>query len=348
MILNDRIQLLSKLGDYLLSENSEWQKAKQKAFFENGWFIPEFIDLATKNIADNFLRKEKLAAWVSHYARQPRESFAASPGAPVEDSSKEPRTVGIVMAGNIPLVGFHDFLSVFASGHKMAMKASSKDKILIKHLVDVLIAWEPKINEQVYFSEMLKNCDAYIATGSNNTSRYFEYYFGKYSHIIRRNKTSVAVLTGDETKDELEGLADDVYQFFGLGCRNVTKIYVPRKYGFETLLSLFKKYDYLADHHKYKNNYDYNLAIHMLNNDFYMTNGSIILFEDRSIFSPISQLNYEYYDDHGLLLSSLNDNEDVQGIVAEGHIRFGQTHSPTLLDYADKVDTMAFLHSLNP
>jgi hypothetical protein len=251
MILNDRIELLSKLGDYLLSENSEWQKAKQKAFLENGWFIPEFIDLATKNIAENFLRKAKLTEWVSHYARQPRNSFESSPGAAVQDPSKEPRTVGIVMAGNIPLVGFHDFLSVFTSGQKTVMKTSSKDKILINHLVDVLIAWEPDVNDQVYFSDMLKNCDAYIATGSNNTSRYFEYYFGKYPHIIRRNKTSVAILTGNETKNELEGLADDVYQFFGLGCRNVTKIYVPRKYAFEALLSVFKKYDYLADHHKY-------------------------------------------------------------------------------------------------
>jgi hypothetical protein len=346
MILSDRIELLSKLGDYLLSENSEWQQAKQEAFLGNGWFIPEFIDLATKNIAHNFLRREKLTEWVSHYIRQPYDSFATSRGTAVHAPSKESRMVGIVMAGNIPLVGFHDFLSVFVSGHKTVMKTSSKDKILINHLVDVLKAWEPAVNEQVNFSEMLKNCDAYIATGSNNTSRYFEYYFGKYPHIIRRNKTSIAILTGDETENELGGLADDVYQFFGLGCRNVTKIYVPRRYRFETLLSVFKKYDYLADHHKYKNNYDYNLTLHILNNRPYMTNGSVIFVEDRSIFSRISQLNYEYYDDHGLLLSSLNDNEDVQGIVADGYIRFGQTQAPTLFDYADKVDTMAFLHSL--
>jgi len=202
------------------------------------------------------------------------------------------------------------------------------------------------VNPLIDFSEMLTDCDAYIATGSNNTSRYFEYYFGKYPHIIRRNKTSVAVLNGSESKNDLEGLAGDVYQFFGLGCRNVTKLYVPKGYDFEPLLGAFEKYNYLADHHKYKNNYDYNLALHILNNKFYMANGSVLLIEDTSIFSPISQLNYEYYASRDQLLSSLYENQDIQGIVEKSHIPFGQAQSPGLFNYADKVDTMQFLQSL--
>jgi hypothetical protein len=332
MILNDRIDLLCRLGDYMLSKNTEWKTAKQKAFMENGWFIPEFIELAVKNITENFLRRDKLSQWLNHYQAQTHEP--------------EAKTIGIVMAGNLPLVGFHDFLSVFASGHRAVIKPSSKDKILIRHLSDVMSTWESAINERVHFTEMLKNCDGYIATGSNNTSRYFEYYFAKYPHVIRRNKTSVAILTGDETHDELENLADDVYQFFGLGCRNVTKIYIPKGYDFQVLLSAFRKCHYLADHHKYKNNYDYNLALQILNDKFYMTNGSVLLIEDRSVFSPIAQLHYEYYTDRELLLSSLTDNEDIQCVVGRQQVPFGQSQSPTLFDYADRVDTMAFLRSL--
>jgi hypothetical protein len=332
MILKDRISLLSRLGNYILSDDDRWKQAMQKAFFQNGWFIPEFVELATKNIAKKFLVEDQLLSWTAHYHIHP--------------SVSTPKSIGIVMAGNIPMVGFHDLLSVFISGHKAMIKPSSKDEVLIKEVVDVLKSWDPGINDLFRFSEMLKNCDAYIATGSTNTSRYFEYYFGKYPHIIRRNKTSVAVLTGNETTTELEELAGDVYQFFGLGCRNVTKLYVPSGYDFGSLLTAFKKYNYLADHHKYKNNYDYNLTIHILNNKFYMTNGSILLIEESSVFSPISQLNYEYYASRDELLSSLYNNQDIQGIVEKKRIPFGQAQSPGLFDYSDKVDTMEFLQSL--
>jgi len=332
MILQRRLDWLSKLGNYMLSNEPEWNEVKHKASMQNGWFIPEFVELAIKNIAKNFLKKEKLDAWLTNYH--------------LPLAIPNPKSIGIVMAGNIPLVGFHDFLCVFVSGHKSVIKLSSKDDILIKHLVDILASWDSEINNFVHFSEMLKNCDAYIATGSNNTSRYFEYYFGKYPHIIRRNKTSVAVLTGHETNNELEKLADDVYQFFGLGCRNVTKMYIPPAYNFEPLLASFKKYNYLADHHKYKNNYDYNFAIHILNNKFYMTNGSVLLIQDTSIFSPISQLNYEYYKDMKSLLSSLHDNPEIQCIIGHDQIPFGQAQGPGLFDYSDKTDTLFFLNSL--
>ena len=250
------------------------------------------------------------------------------------------------MAGNIPLVGFHDWLCIFISGHKALIKLSSKDQVLIKHLLEKMATWSAEVTSVIEFSEMLKGCDAYIATGSNNSSRYFEYYFKKYPHIIRRNRTSVAILSGRETKEELEQLADDIYLYFGLGCRNVTKVYVSVDYDFVPLLEAFKKYNYLADHHKYKNNYDYNLALHLINKKYYMTNGSILLIEDPSLFSPISQLNYEFYNDKNELTSKLPVKQDLQCIVGKGFTPFGKSQSPAIADYADGVDTLRFLSNL--
>src|SRR4030095_2063680 len=207
----------------------------------------EFIDLASKNIANNFLQKELLEQWAKEYDLNP--------------DLENPKSIGITMAGNIPLVGFHDFLSVFISGHKAVIKASSKDEVLIKHLVQKLTEWSTnkqtpsenkELNELIVFQEMLKGCDAYIATGSNNSARYFEYYFKTYPHIIRRNRTSVAVLDDNETTAELEKLADDVHLYFGMGCRNVTKIFVPKGYDFIPMLSAFKKYDHFKDHNRSK------------------------------------------------------------------------------------------------
>lgn len=250
------------------------------------------------------------------------------------------------MAGNIPLVGFHDFLCAFVSGRQMLIKPSSKDKILISHLVENFFDNEPALKTEIEFSDMLKGCDAYMATGSNNSSRYFDYYFKKYPHIIRRNRTSVALLTGVETTDELEKLADDVYSFFGLGCRNVTKIYIPTGYDFVPLLSAFNKYNYLAEHHKYKNNYDYNLALHLLNKVEYMTNGSLLLIENKSFFSPISQLNYEFYDDKSITLSQIKASDDLQCIVSKENIPFGKSQEPSVSTYADNIDTLRFFANL--
>lgn len=332
MNLPHRIELINRLGEYFFNASEEWVLSKEKASRENGWFIPEFIELATKNIAVHFLNKKIVEGFCKHY------------GLPEEN--KEPRTVGIVMAGNIPLVGFHDFLMVFLSGHQAIIKPSSKDEVLIKHIIEKLIEWDPRVSGLVQFADQLKNCGAYIATGSNNSSRYFEYYFSKYPNIIRRNRTSVAILNGKETETDLINLADDVYLFFGLGCRNVTKIYVPEQYDFIPLLTAFKKYNYLADNHKYKNNYDYNLAIHILNNKFYMSNESIILVEERSLFSPIGQLHYEYYTDKEKLQAQLKDNNDLQCIVGHDHVPFGKAQYPGLTDYADGIDTMRFLTGL--
>lgn len=329
MNLQYRIDLLVDLGEYILSGDPAWAEAKGKASRENGWFIPEFVDLASNNIARHFLSRPVLEQWVSSYD--------------LPDNTPPPKNVGVVMAGNIPLVGFHDFLSVFISGHRATIKTSSKDETLIKHLVGKLGEWDRTVEQRVSFADMLKGCDAYIATGSNNSAGHFEYYFGKWPHIIRRNRTSVAILTGEETSEELAKLADDVYLYFGLGCRNVTKIYVPAGYDFVPLLTAFKQYDFLADHHKYKNNYDYNLALHLLNKKYYMSNPSILLVEEPSLFSPISQLNYEFYDNPDKLTDSLKDNSDLQCMVGRGFVPFGQTQVPAITDYADGVDTLAFL-----
>ena len=332
MNLQHRIFLLHRLGEYMLFDTSEWKAIKSKAAQENNWFIPEFIDHASRNIAQSFLKNDILENWANIYQLQATNS--------------EPRIVGIVMAGNIPLVGFHDFLCVFISGHKAVIKLSSKDRTLLKHLVGKLGEWDKEVKELVQFADLLKGCEVYIATGSNNSYRYFDYYFSKYPHIIRRNKTSVAVLNGKETKEELERLADDVYLYFGLGCRNITKIYVPVKYDFLPMLTAFKKYNYLADHHKFKNNYDYNLALHMLNKKYYMTNLSLLLIEESSIFSPIAQLNYEFYNNKKEFYSKLESMDDIQCIIGKDFIPFGQAQNPPIDDYADGVNTMKFLTSL--
>lgn len=333
MNLQQRIDLLTKLGNYMLSDDPVWLEAKEKASRQNGWFISEFIDLSTINIAMTFLQKEFLEKWV--YAYQ------------LPETNPHPKKVGIVMAGNIPLVGFHDFLCVFIAGHKELIKPSSKDETLIRHITETLMEWNEEIKDLVQFESMLKNCDAYIATGSNNSAGYFEYYFKKYPHIIRRNRTSVAILTGEETKEELEMLADDVFLYFGLGCRNVTKIYVPAQYDFIPFLHALKKYDRFADHHKFKNNYDYYLAIHLLNKKFYMSTASVLLIEDASVFSPISQLNYEYYTDRNELTALLKkDNPSIQCVVGKNFVPFGQSQRPAVSDYADGVDTLQFLAEL--
>lgn len=332
MQLEERKQLLARLGNYMMQEHPAWLQAKQKAYVENNWFIPEFINLSIKNITENYLQKDILDAFAENY-RLPQENA-------------NPKKVGIVMAGNIPLVGFHDFLCVFLSGHYACIKPSSKDQALIKHLVNQMTEWNSKITSLVEFAAMLKGCDAYIATGSNNTSRYFEYYFQKYPHIIRKNRTSVAVLKGNESNEELKNLADDVYQYFGLGCRNVTKLHVPVGYDFIPLLEAFKKYDHLIDLQKYKNNYDYNLAILLLNKRYYMTNGSLLLVEDPSHFSPISQLHFEYYTNEKEIEKKLHDNEAIQCIVSDENTGFGKAQKPAISDFADGINTMKFLQTL--
>lgn len=334
MTLSQRIRLLTKLGEYMEGNSEEWRFVKQQAYQKNGWFLPEFTDLAVKNIVTCFLQESILTTWAGGYSK-------------IKENTPAPKLVGLVMAGNIPLVGFHDFLCIFVSGNNGLIKTSSKDEVLFKHLVQKLTEWEPAVASYIQFADLLKGCDAYIATGSDNTAGYFDYYFGKYPHLIRRNRTSVAILSGNETPEALEALADDIHVYFGMGCRNVTKIYVPENYHFEPLINSFKKYDYLADVHKYKNNYDYNLAIHLLNNRYYMSSASTLIVEDTALFSPVSQLNYQYYTNRTAVLGELVNNASIQCILGKDCLPFGTAQSPKIDQYADGEDTMAFLTSLS-
>jgi hypothetical protein len=338
MNLEKRINLLADLGDYCISTDPAWITAQRSAHAANGWFTPEFIGLAVRGIATQFLQKEKLVAWAGKYQ--------------LPDQPETPRKIGLTMAGNIPLVGFHDFLSIFISGHHQLIKPSGRDDILIRQLLQHLVTIEPAAARYFGFAERLPGCDAYIATGSNNSARYFEYYFAKYPHIIRRNRTSVALLTGEETMHDLEDLADDVYQYFGLGCRNVTQLYVPENYDFLPLLQAFRKYNYLSQLSKYKHNYDYQLTLLILNKKPYMSNESILLTEDDSPFSPISVLHYTWYHPGDTLPITLSgDHPDIQTIVGSGNFAgsftpFGHAQQPRLEDYADGVDTLTFLRDL--
>ncbi len=328
MTVEHKISLLKKLGEFILSDDEQWQIAKEKASYENGWFTPAFIDFQLNHIAKEYLSPEKLLNWVSQY--------------PLPQGKQ--KTIGIIMAGNIPLAGIHDFIAAFIAGHALLIKPSSKDQVLISTIANTLKGWDPSV--PISFAQQLKNCDAYIATGSNNSARYFDYYFSKYPHIIRHNRTSAAILTGNETTEELTALADDVHLYFGLGCRNVTKLMVPENYDFLPLLEAFKKYSHIFDNHKYKNNYDYQLAIMIINKVFYMTNGSILLQENQSLFSPISTLHYEYYKDNQEAAQSLKNNKDIQCVVGSHALAFGTAQTPSLTDYADNTDTLRFLLEL--
>jgi hypothetical protein len=332
MNLQQQITLLAELGKYIQSNDADWREAKERAERENGWFTQEFIQLACQQIATRFLTRPALESWAAQY------QLGASP--------TPSRTIGIVMAGNIPLVGFHDWLCAFMAGHETRIKLSSKDAVLLPALLQYLSDLAPELATRHQCLPMLKGCDAYIATGSNNSARHFDYYFAKYPHIIRRNRTSAAILSGTESTEQLEALANDICQYFGLGCRNITKLYLPRGYNFEPLLAAGAKYQYFKDHNKYRNNYDYNLALYILNNQYYMTNGVLLLVESTETFSPISQVNYEFYEDAATLLPQLQANPDLQCIAGGGGQSFGQAQEPGLCDYADGVDTMQFMLSL--
>ncbi len=347
-VLEERIALMVRLGKYFSDKPPAWQEAVTEAERQNGWFTPDFTQMAAQVISSFYLQEDRLRNWLNQY-----------PDITTHDITATRPQVGIVMAGNIPLVGFHDFLCVYLSGMRVKLKLSSKDTVLWEHILKVLQEWDSNFPHQVNIGDMLKNCDAYIATGSNNSARYFEQYFQKYPHIIRKNRSSVAILDGNESAEELEALADDVCTYFGLGCRNVTKIWLPESYSFETLLPAFDKYKQHIHHNKYKNNYDYQLALFLLNKMEYMTNGSILLAPSESIYAPISVLHYGFYTDKTQLLQQLATDDNIQCITVKdtktimpgdesSHIKtFGQSQYPQLDDYADGVDTLQFLLQLN-
>ncbi len=335
--LSNRLDALAKLGDYIRSKPELLDAYVQRSSHHNGWFTAENQWRMLEAIAGDYLDRSKLDAWLAGY------SFAKG----------KSRTVGLVLAGNIPLVGFHDWLSVLASGNEALVKLSDKDPYVLPHLVEQLEKIDPSFVGKTRFVERLKDYDAVIATGSDNTSRYFKQYFGHVPHIIRGNRTSVAVLHGNETEEELRGLADDVFAYFGLGCRSIGKIYVPAGYVFEPFLEILHEYKRFANHTKWKNNFDYNYAMLTINKEKFLGTGSILLIESEALHSRLATLHYEQYTDLADVAIDLNATaEKLQAIVSASPVVAlevvapGTGQRPSLSDYADGVDVMAFLSGL--
>jgi len=340
MNIQTRISAFARLGEILTTKLADGalEAELNKAYHENQWFTPENSQKAIIAIATQFLDRDKLQNWMNGYDLKPE--------------NENPKTVGLVMAGNIPLVGFQDLLCVLITGNKAQIKLSSKDTTLPKLFIRELIATEPGFEEMIHITDRLQDFDAVIATGSDNTNRYFEYYFGKYPHILRRNRNSVAILTGNETEDELSALGEDIFAYFGLGCRNVSKLYVPMGYNFNEFFPPLESFGPILMHKKYANNYDYNKSLLLLNKEKHLDNGFLLLRESSALATPVSLINYQYYhsvDDLKQLIE--NESDHIQCIVSkpgiiENSLNFGDSQNPGLSDYADGEDVVQFLIGL--
>jgi hypothetical protein len=349
MDIQQRINVFLKLGDFLRQFTTNGIKKKDNIesndlFFDgfkhqiklareyNQWFTEKNILFSTESWA-NALTESNINRWLEKY----------------KFNENKAKNVAIIMAGNIPLVGFHDFISVLISGHNVLVKQSSNDKHLLPFLAKYLEIVEPKFKEKITFTEgKLENFDAVIATGSNNTARYFDYYFKNKPSIIRKNRNSIAILTGNETKEQLEGLSEDIFRYYGLGCRNVSKLFVPKGYNFDAFFNAVYKWHPIINEAKYANNYDYNKAVYLMSEFDMLENGFLMLKEDESFASPIATIFYESYTNIGDLSTYLVSRaNDIQCVVAsefsETEVSFGKTQNPELWDYADGVDTIEFL-----
>lgn len=341
---NKRIQAVLKLGSYLRTQfnsndsktvDTSLNEVMKKAEGSNSWFTAKELTHSLESWG-NLLTEEQLFEWLATY----------------DLSIDQPKKILLILAGNIPLVGFHDLLVCYLSGHNTLVKLSSSDAHLLPFMVNKLNEFNPDDQDTIEFTdELVKEYDAVIATGSDNTARYFEHYFSKKPNIIRRNRNSVAVLSGSENPEELHALGEDVFRYFGLGCRSVSKIYVPKGYDFDLLFKAVFPYSDLINFEKYSNNYDYNKAVYLMSEFKILDNGFLILKEDDSLSSPIGSLFYEFYDSKEQLLQELNSRkEEIQCVVAkdflESEIAFGQTQKPGLSDYADDIDTLKFVLSL--
>jgi hypothetical protein len=334
MNLEERIAAFEKLGNYISAiDEGEFTDLALRAKNENPWFTSESVRSAFSGIL-KLLNGSNLKTWVNNY------NF----------TNTNPKDVAVVMAGNIPLVGFHDLLCVLISGHRILIKPSSKDTFLLTLIVSKLCEIEPRFADAIVIAERLKDFDAVIATGSDNSARYFHYYFDKYPHIIRKNRTSCAVLSGFESDEELTLLGADIFTYFGLGCRNISKIYVPEQYDFSKLLKCWQPYTDVMMLHKYHNNYDYQKSILLINQIPFVDSDFVLLQESNRLVSPISVLYYEYYKSWESVLKRLEDDGDkiqcVVGNVKPANVRIGQAQSPELWDYADQIDTLKFLENL--
>ena len=338
LALKERIAALDAWGGLIDKQlqSSEWSRLIQNSWAKNGWFSPDSIREAVQNIAQHYLSREKLEEWVQRYdipERQPR-----------------PQRVGLVMAGNVPLVGFHDLLSVLVSGHIALVKMSSKDNMLLPAMLGELVEIAPEMKQQVILAGQLKEMDAVIATGSSNSARYFNYYFEKYPHIIRRNRNSVAVLTGNESEEQVRQLGKDIFTYYGLGCRNVSKVYVPKAFDFPLFIGRLEDFQYVLENTKYANNYMYYKSLYLLNRVPHLDSGFMLMKEDAEIATPVSVLNYETYESLEQVQEQLAQQQEQLQVVVSSELEdatpFGEAQHPQLWDYADGVDTMKFLLGL--
>jgi len=337
MNTGEKTDALVKLGEYIdeliLNDQNQVYKA---ACQQNPWFIPPFVNTALSGIS-HFLKKKTLAKWLEAY----------------DLNTQKPKTIGLILAGNIPLVGFHDLLCVLFSGHCAHIKISHQDRVLIKHLLEKLYTIEPGFKTQIRLVTSIDKTDAVIATGSDNTARYFRAYFRHIPHLIRKNRTSIAILDGSETAEDLNGLSNDMFLYFGLGCRNVSKIYLPEKYKFDFLFSILENKKWLGDHPKFRSNYIYQKSCSRVL-DMDILDGNFFLFlESDQLVSPVSAVYYSYYRDLDNVMDTLILHKDkIQSLVTKvpnikNAVSFGRAQIPDPWDYADQIDTLAFLLQLN-
>ncbi len=329
-IIDTFVQLAHKIKTLREAPESE---ILYRAEMENRWFSLENLHLSLKGI-EHFLQKEHLEKWFEMYKNY----------APVS-----PKKVGAIMAGNIPAVGFHDFLCVLASGHELHAKLSSQDSILLRTFAEMLGEIDPNLAKKIHFVERLNDLDMYIATGSDNSARYFQYYLGKKPNIIRQNRHSIAILNGQETRQELQGLGYDIFSYFGLGCRNVKKVFVPKGYDFTHFFESNHLWNTVINNTKYANNYEYQRAVNLINLLQHLDNGFLLVKENTALASPLGVLHYETYENTEDLTEKIQIHEDKLQLIASQNgwfpnsMPFGQSQTPNLWDYADGIDVMKFL-----
>lgn len=344
MHLKQRIRAFVQLGEFIKRHFAQTHMAGEEnlhlglkelikmAEVYNGWFIERFQKHAMLNIAE-MLREEELLTFTKD----------------IPETNEEPKTIAIVCAGNIPMVAFHDILCVLISGNIALIKLSSDDNVLLPFFLKLVVHYDPAFEKQIAFSDgKMANFNAVIATGSNNTAGYFEHYFGKYPNIIRKNRSSVAVLKGDESHEELALLGRDIFYYYGLGCRNVSQLLVPENWEPSPFFEAMYEYGFVIDNKKYGNNYDYNRAVYLLGNEPFLDNNFLILKSDSQIHAPISVVFYMNYRNEAELSQFLKDKEsEIQCVVGKDYIPFGNSQSPVITDYADNVNTLKFLLHLN-
>lgn len=337
LTFEQRKRAFSTLGQYLAAPDEALKQLINTAQNTNAWFTPEEVQRAVSGFS-SMLNASDLDKWLEF-----------------ELPERPSKKIGLVLAGNIPLVGFHDILAVLATGNTALIKLSSQDNKLTPHILKKLTEIEPEFEPSIRYTEKLENFDAVIATGSNNTSRYFEHYFRKVPHIIRKNRNSIAVLSGNESSEELQRLGHDIFDYFGLGCRNVSKLFVPQNYDLQPFFEAIEPFQPVINHHKYSNNYDYNKSIYLVNGDKHLDNGFLLVKEDERLTSPLSVVYYETYQDIRSLEEKLQKDADLIQCIVSGIdlkvdnqlVSFGQSQNPSLWNYADGINTIDFLLHLD-